>query len=150
MTTKNSKHLAIFVSLFIDLILEGRKTIESRFSKIRCAPYRMIKKGDIVLMKQSGGLVLGEFTVGCVETFSDLNKNFLEKLAKKYSKQLCTDVDKNFWDKRRNSRYATFLYVSNPIRYDKPFPYPKKDRRGWVVIDSRSDGVQCDLFGRRN
>ena len=149
-TTKNSKHLAIFVSPFIDLILEGRKTVESRFSRIRCAPYGVIKEGDVVLMKKSGGLVLGEFTVERVETFSNLNENFLEKLAKEYGKRLCSDVDKNFWDKRRNSRYATFLYVSNPIRYDEPFPYPKRDRRGWVVIDSRSDGVQCDLFGRRD
>ncbi len=130
MTTKNSKHLAIFIPPFVDLIFDGKKTIESRFSKVRCAPYRVIKEGDIVLMKKAGGLVLGEFTVARVETFNGLNEDCLKKLAEQYGKQLCDRVDENFWKKRRDSRYATFLYVSNLIKYDKPFPYPKKDRRG--------------------
>ncbi len=146
MKTKNSKHLAIFTGPFIDLILEGKKTIESRFSKVRCAPYGAVKEGDIVLMKKPGGLVLGEFTVSRVETFNNLNETSLQEMAEKYGKELCADADKNFWERRRDSRYATFMYVSKPIRYDKPFSYPKRDKRGWVVIESASAATQRSLF----
>lgn len=146
MEIKHGKHLAIFTPPFIDLILDGKKTIESRFSKVRCAPHGAAKEGDVVLMKEVGGLVLGEFTVARVENFSALDENSLKRLAKKYGKELCSDADENFWERRRYSRYATFMYVSNPIRYDKPFPYPKRDKRGWVVIESLSIGTQRTLF----
>jgi len=146
MTTKSSKHLAIFTPPFIDLILEGKKTIESRFSKVRCAPFGVVKEGDIVIMKQSGGLVIGEFTVARVVTFNNLDKGLLEKIAKEYGKELCADADENFWERRKDSRYATFLYVSNLIRYEKPFPFPKKDRRGWVIIENFTIGKQKKLF----
>jgi len=146
MKTKNSKHLAIFTGPFLDLVLEGKKTIESRFSKVRCSPYGAVREGDIVLMKKAGGLVIGEFTVSRVETFNNLNETSLREMAEKYGKDLCADADKDFWEGRRKSRYATFLYVSKPIRYDKPFPYPKKDKRGWVVIEPASVGIQSSLF----
>lgn len=146
METKHGKHLAIFTPPFVDLILDGKKTIESRFSKVRCAPYGAVKEGDIVLMKEVGGLVLGEFTIARVETFSNLNEDSINELAEKYEKELCADADKNFWERRRDSRYATFMYVLNPIRYEKPFPYPKRDKRGWVVIEKFSVGVQRSLF----
>jgi predicted transcriptional regulator len=128
------KHLAIFNPPFLDLILEGKKTIESRFSKVRCAPFGAVSEGDVVFMKESGGLVVGEFTIAQVITFSNLEKVSLKELAKKYSEELCSDIDKNFWKKRENARYATFLHVSKTVRYEKPFSFPKKDRRGWVII----------------
>lgn len=134
MTEKPRQHLAVFNPPFIDLILSGEKTIESRFSKVRCAPFGVVKTGDIVLMKESGGLVIGEFTVKDVETFRDLNKGSIREISNKYGKSLCAYVSKDFWESRHDARYATLLYVSKPVRYEKPFPFPKKDRRGWMII----------------
>lgn len=127
-------HLAIFTPPFIDLILEGKKTIESRFTKVRCAPYGLVKKGDTILMKESGGLVIGEFTAGDILTFSNLDENKLKEIAEEYSIHLCAYADDNFWENRKNTCYATLIYVENPLRYDEPFSFPKKDRRGWVII----------------
>ena len=66
---KRRVHLAIFQQPFLDRILEGKKTIESRFSKVKCSPYGVVDIGDLVLMKKTGGLVLGEFIVSKVESF---------------------------------------------------------------------------------
>ena len=128
-------HVAIFTPPFLDLILDGRKTIESRWSKMRCAPYGQVQVGDVVLMKRSGGLVAGEFTVAQVESFSDITEELLHKLAARYTKALCAEADEHFWDVRSGSRYGTLLAIASPIRYHRPFPYPKRDRRGWVVLD---------------
>ena len=63
MEKREKQHLAIFNPPFLDLILEGRKTIEGRFSKVRCAPFGVVQEGNVVLMKESGGLVKGSFVV---------------------------------------------------------------------------------------
>src|SRR3954453_18143184 len=51
-------HLAVFVEPFLSFLLEGRKTIESRFSVNRCPPYRSVQTGDLVFIKQSGGAIV--------------------------------------------------------------------------------------------
>ena len=65
-------HLAILTPGWIDLILDGSKTIESRFTKVRCAPFRKVHADDSVYLKESGGLVKGMFRVAQVETFENL------------------------------------------------------------------------------
>ena len=48
-------HLDILVEPYIQFILEGKKTVESRFLTRRFAPYNRIGKGDVVLLKKSSG-----------------------------------------------------------------------------------------------
>ena len=62
-------HLAIFVEPYLELVLAGKKTIESRFSANRCPPYNAVKKGDLLLLKRSGGPVVGVATVGQVWSY---------------------------------------------------------------------------------
>src|SRR3954451_15221383 len=51
----HSLHLAIFRAPYLDLILAGKKTIESRFSVNRIAPYEVAEHDDLVLLKRSPG-----------------------------------------------------------------------------------------------
>ena len=131
----SQKHLAILTQPFLDLILDGKKTIESRFTKVRCLPYNRIAAGDIVIMKKSGGLVLGEFTVSKVKTFTDTTPDDISKIAGKYGREIGSDVQDDFWECRQKTKYVTLMYISNPVRYESPYPFPKKDRRGWVLLD---------------
>ena len=129
------RHLAVFSGPFLELILSGSKTIESRFSKVRCAPFESVKPGDIVLMKRSGGPVVGEFTVGKVMTWRDMTGEDLAAIAVSYGSAIAADAVPHFWEDREDCRYATLLYVQNPIRYERPLYIPKRDRRAWVVLD---------------
>ncbi len=52
-------HLAIFSEPYMSLVLSGEKTIESRFSRNRCAPYGEIGDGDIILLKEVAGPICG-------------------------------------------------------------------------------------------
>ena len=36
------------------------------------------------------------------------------------------------WD----SKHATLIHVSDPVAFDDPFPFPKRDPRAWVVLDT--------------
>src|SRR5713226_5052497 len=57
-SSSNSLHLAIFVEPFLQFVLDGRKTVESRFSITRRPPFGCVRSGDLVLVKQSGGPVI--------------------------------------------------------------------------------------------
>src|SRR5688572_14494747 len=52
-------HLGVFVEPFLGYMLDGRKTVESRFSTRRFAPYHRAERGDVVLIKRSGGPIVG-------------------------------------------------------------------------------------------
>mgnify|MGYP001587429315 CR=1 FL=1 len=138
MEKRQKQHLAIFNPPFLDLILEGRKTLEGRFSKVRCAPFGVIEEGDMVLMKESGGLVRGSFVVTKVESFENLSQEKLKELEMRYSEPLCANADQEYWQRRHAAKYATLLHVARPTRFEQPFPFPKKDRRGWVVLEDRN------------
>ena len=55
---QNSIHLAVFVEPFLQFVLDGRKTVESRFSIHRRPPFGCVRSGDLVLIKESGGPVV--------------------------------------------------------------------------------------------
>ncbi len=62
-------HLAVLTEPFCSLLLDGAKTIESRFSRVRCAPYGTLAEGDIVVVKKTGGPVTGAFQAGTVRSY---------------------------------------------------------------------------------
>jgi hypothetical protein len=49
--------LAVLREPFLGLMLSGRRTLESRFSRNRIAPYRAIRPGDVVALQ--GGVGAG-------------------------------------------------------------------------------------------
>lgn len=130
-------HLAIFTQPYLDLILLSRKTIESRFSKHKIAPYLKVNTGDLVLMKESGGLILGEFTVGEVNYYNNIQQPETIKQIKSFSNKIFSDVDPNFWESRNQAQYATLIEVVSPVKYDKALKRTQKksgDRRSWIVL----------------
>ncbi len=129
-------HLGIFTQPLLDLILMGRKTIDSRFSKIRCAPYLKVNTGDLVYLKESGGYVKGQFTASKVETYTDLTPELLHDICRSYHRQIFVNTHyQDFWEKWTVSKYATLIHIENVIAYQNPFSIQKKDARAWVVLD---------------
>jgi hypothetical protein len=125
-------HLAVMVEPYLTYILEGKKSIESRFSKHAIAPFRQIGADDLVLLKLTGGPVVGCFTTSTVE-FVNLNTRELERLRTDYSDAICADQD--FWEARADKRYATLVGVSD-ARELRSAPVAKSDRRGWLVMQT--------------
>ncbi len=123
-------HLGIFSEPYLAYMLEGKKTIESRFSKNKIIPYNQITKDDVVIVKQSSGNVLGYFTIKDV-LFFDLNTISIGKIKSKYNKQLC--VDENFWISKKNSNYATLIIIDKLFKL-KPFHVSKKGLQTWIKL----------------
>jgi predicted transcriptional regulator len=127
-------HLAIVTQPYLALILQGSKTIESRFTKVKCAPFGVVDAGDVVLLKLPGGPVVGEFTVGHVDLFHDLTSAAVRRIARKYAQQLCWDEE--FLNRKLTARYATLLHIATVRAYEHPVAVVKRDRRAWVVLDT--------------
>ena len=123
-------HLAVFSEPYLDYIINGKKTIESRFSKNRSLPYQKVKTNDIIIIKQSSGPVVGYFRAGeCL--FYDLKKEDINEIFNEYRKPLC--VDDEFIDKKRDSNFATLIKVQEFVRV-KPFNIHKKGMSTWLVL----------------
>ena len=130
-TPRFSIHLAVFVEPYLRLVLEGRKTVESRFSEHRIAPYKRAKEGDVILLKQSGGLVVGLCRILRV-WFYDLDPQSWEALRREFTQALCAQ-DPDFWAQRRGASFATLMQIDN-VRAIEPLRCVKRDRRGWVLL----------------
>ena len=127
------KHLAIFIGSAIDDIISGKKSIESRFSLGRVLPYGQISKDDEILLKKSGGDVIGRVIADNVLYYDNLTPESIAILRKEYSKELC--VDDVFWQRKSNSRFGTLIFLKAPERFLVPIKINKKDRRPWVVLE---------------
>ncbi|MGH3631412.1 MAG: hypothetical protein ACRDRL_28735 [Sciscionella sp.] len=121
-------HIACMVEPFLDYILEGKKTIESRFSKPLIPPYQRVTVGDVVLLKS--GPIVASFRTTSVD-FIELNGREFNRLIKDYSAALCANEE--FWKVRADKRYATLLGISD-VQQLTPLRVNKHDRRGWMVL----------------
>jgi hypothetical protein len=135
-------HLAIFNEPYLRYVLEGTKTIESRFSINRCPPYRRVSRGDLLLLKRAGGPVVGICAVGAVQ-FYNLDPASWQHIRRDYTTALCAQ-DPEFWSAREAAAYATLMQVSNPCNIP-PFDFPKRDRRGWVVLQNSGAALNLPL-----
>lgn len=128
------KHLAIFKGEAGEAILSGKKTIESRFSKVKSVPFGVISSGDLVYIKPSGEDIIGQFRVKKVFFFDGLNLSDLSYLRNLYGEGL--SVEEDYWEKNKNAHYGTLIFIGNSARFiTSPVKFVKKDLRGWVVLD---------------
>ncbi len=128
------KHLAIFKGEAGEKILLGKKTIESRFSKTKNPPFGVVSSGDLVYIKPSGKDIIGQFRVKKVIFFDNLDSADFIDLEERYGKELA--VEEEYWSKAKSSRFGTLIFIGDSARFiTSPIKLPKKDLRGWVVLD---------------
>jgi hypothetical protein len=130
-TSERSVHLAIFVPPYLEYVLCGKKTVESRFSSVRCPPFGRVREGDVILLKQTGGPVVGLATAARIWSYT-LDPDSWSEIRRDFTDALCAQ-DPDFWRTRNKAAYATLVRLQN-VRKIPPFGFQKRDRRGWVVL----------------
>jgi len=128
----NKVHIAIMVEPYLSYILNGKKTIESRFSKKRILPFKKIESKDIVILKKSGGCVEGIFEAGKVCFFEQLETKSISELKESYNSQICGD-DK-FWKEKQSSKYASLIEIKALFPCDR-IKVTAKNRKSWLSMD---------------
>jgi hypothetical protein len=131
-------HVAVFVEPYLSAVLDGRKTMESRFGLTRQPPYDSVDNGDIILLKRSGGPVVGLAEAGETQSYT-LSPQVLNKLRERFAEQLFA-CDDEFWSARSEKNYATLIEIRDIVEMDA-ITIQKRDRRGWVTYPRKSEST---------
>ena len=127
-------HLAILSKKpnFLDLILNGKKTIESRWYQTKRTPWNKIKAGDTIFLKNSGEPVKAKAEVSKVLQF-ELKDRPAESIIKEYGKRICLNSTKGL-----NKNYCILIFLKNP-KSIKPFKINKEgfgNMSAWITINN--------------
>jgi ASC-1-like (ASCH) protein len=124
-------HLAILKKPYLDAILAGRKTIESRFYQTRHKWLSQISAGDKLFLKASSGPVMATATVASVKQFDNLTARQIAELQRQYNQQIAGD--EQYWKDKMNSRFGILIWLKD-VRPIAPRFIRKYDWRAWVVL----------------
>ncbi len=136
------EHLAIMKKSWglIDKILNGEKTIESRWYMNKSAPWNKIEKGDVVYFKDAGEPVVAKAEVDRVEQYSNLTSNNVRGVLDKYGQKDGLGVEDlpKFYELFKNKRYCILIFLRNAEKV-KPFKINKTGfgiGSAWLVVEN--------------
>lgn len=130
------QHVAILHKQYLDAILDGSKTVESRLSATRSAPFGRVQPGDTIYFKETGGAFRATAVVAGVMSFEDLRPADVRTLARRYGPRIGADAA--YWESREDAKYATFLTlrdVSAANAAPSGFVATPGARSAWYVLD---------------
>lgn len=123
----------------IEAVLGGIKTIETRFSLNKIAPFGAVSAGDTIFMKPPGKDISGQFRVKKVFSFEGLNSEDIDRIFTEWDSKIGTGdegLDKKYRQEKRHCLFGTLIFISKAERLiTSPIKFRKKDLRGWVVLD---------------
>jgi ASC-1-like (ASCH) protein len=104
-------------------IISGEKTIESRWYQTKRTPWHNIKRDDIVYFKDAGELINVKANVRDVLFFDDLNKEKVEKILRKYWKDIGFK-NAEYTDYFIRKNYCILIFLEN-VKEIEPFDFDK-------------------------
>ncbi len=129
-------HLVILRKEYLEAILEGRKTIESRFTAKRRAYWNKILYGDRLFIKQSSGPVCATAEVSKVRYYEELTADKIERLKDQYNQQILGADD--YWQSKKDCRYGVLVWLSE-VKTIRPVLINKRDWRAWVILSKKEN-----------
>jgi ASC-1-like (ASCH) protein len=131
-----NNHLVILKKPYIDAILEGRKTVESRLTMTRRAYWRRILYGDRLFLKQSSGPVVATATVTKVRYYENLTEKQIGQIKSRYNQHI--SADDGYWRSRSRCRWGALVWLGD-VKCIEPVWVKKKDWRAWVVLSEKEN-----------
>ena len=125
------KHIAILRQPFYGMVLNGTKTIESRWGMNKCAPFGKIKVGDVIYIKQTGKPVTAKAVAKEVK-FYILTPKLVEEIRIKYGKLIGTDKFED-WETTLNKKYCTLIWLDK-VEKIPPMQVPRSNGAGWIIL----------------
>lgn len=125
------QHIAILRQPFFDMVLNGEKTIESRWSMHKVSPYGKVSVGDEILLKKTGKDVTATAKVKDVKYY-ELTPEKVEEIRINYGKQIGTDKFED-WQSTLQKKYCTLIWLEDVKRIN-PMSVQRSNGAGWIVI----------------
>ena len=128
-------HLVILKKLYLDAILAGRKTVESRFYQTNQKWLSQVSPGDKLFLKVTSGPVIATATIDKVQIFNDLTPGKITELKNQFNDKILGDDQ--YWNQKQNSRFGILIKLKD-VQSISPIFIKKFDWRAWVVL-SKND-----------
>ena len=142
--TMASYHLVILKKFYLNAILEGRKQIESRFTKTKRPAFGRVLAGDKLFLKVSSGPVCAGATVKAVTNFENLTPGQIIEIKRRYNHKIKGSDE--YWDSKMNSRFGFLVWLTD-VRPIEPVRIRKKDWRTWVILTEKEDFGLLKTYG---
>lgn len=126
-----SHHLAILKKPYLDAILDGRKTVESRLYRTNHKWLKQVSAGDILFLKISSGPVTATAEISYVKHFDNLTTEQITELKRKYNQHIIGN--EQYWQEKMNARFGILVWLKNVMPITPVF-IRKADWRAWVVL----------------
>jgi len=124
-------------------ILTGEKNIESRWYKVKYAPWGRIKRGDAVYFKDSGDPVILRARVQKVLQFQNLTSARVEELLQKYGRD--DGIEKKdipaFFERFKDKKYCILVFLKHAERV-RPFHINKSSfgaMASWITVGALAE-----------
>ena len=128
-----NEHLVIIQPRYLNLIIAGKKDVECRASRFKRVPYSRVRRGDLLWFKRTSGCVSCTSKVLWVKELHITEKQQFDDLRARWQDRIRAEA--SFWRTAHLRSYWTLLGLGR-VRRCEPFPVEKRDRRGWVVLNS--------------
>lgn len=133
-------HVAILKPRYVELIRGGRKTIESRLTVTRRAPFGQIDVGERIYFKVSSGPFRLIAKVAHVQQHHPVTPELLDRLEQQYDRSILGGPE--YWRSKRQCHYAVLIELGlvepAPIA---PSCYEKSQGLAWFCYDAARDPI---------
>ena len=129
-------HLVILKKPYLEAILDGRKQIESRFTKTKRYAFGRVLPGDKLFLKISSGPVCAAATVKAVKNFENLTPEQIAEIKQQYNNYIVGNDE--YWHSRTNCKFGFLVWLKD-VRAIEPVRIRKKDWRAWVVLTEKEN-----------
>ncbi|MEM6505957.1 MAG: hypothetical protein AAF711_10975 [Planctomycetota bacterium] len=133
-------HVAILKPGYIQAILGGTKTIESRLTKTKQPPYGQVKTGERIYLKASGGPFMATALAGHASSFEAESPAVVDKVYQKHGKEIRGDT--TYWQSKRDCRYITLVELTQVEPISIGPPYKVAYMKAWYVLDEDRDPLR--------
>jgi hypothetical protein len=125
-------HLVVLHRRYLDLLLDGRKRVECRFSKIKRPPYEAVAPGDLLWLKLPSGPV--EAVARAAECrFQTLRSGEDVRRIQRAHGDAISAPDEFYVEAASWARYCTLIWIETVLAI-RPMTVYKPDQRAWAVL----------------
>ena len=135
-------HIAIMQKSWglTEKIVTGQKVIESRWYKVKYAPWGKMSPGDTVYFKNSGEPVTIRAEVEKVLYFSDLTPEKVHAILEEYGKAIGIEASEipKYFEMFKHKRYCVLIFLKN-AQHISPFEINKQGfgiMSSWISVES--------------
>ena len=136
------QHLAIMKksSGFLEKIISGEKTVESRWYSTKRAPWNKVFPDEIVFFKNSGDPVNVYSKVNKVLQFDNLTHKKIRDILSKFGRELGIEDDEKFFQTVKDKKYCILIFLDD-VEQIKSFFIDKTGfgmMNAWICVEDIS------------